>query len=319
MTSTEAMFRNIDTVLAVTDGTRSFGTTPALSGVEFSLRRGEWLGLLGPNGAGKTTLMRAIAGRVRLDSGRIDLLGAPLDRDGPPARAARARLGLVPQELALYPQLTARENLEIFATCHGVAASDRNERVDWALGWTGLADRARQRCGQFSGGMKRRLNLACGVLHRPEVVLLDEPTVGVDPQSRARIWEMLAELRRDGATLLLTTHMLDEAQQVCDRIVIIDHGRIIADGTLAELIQQTVGPRRRVHLTLDRRPRAGELPGVADADGNRVQIAVDEIGPALTTLLERARGAGLRVDDVHVEAPTLQSVFLHLTGQELRE
>ncbi len=306
-------------VLAVRDAARRFGTTPALCGVNLTLRRGEWLGLLGPNGAGKTTLMRAVAGRVRLDNGQIELLGISVANDGVAAHQARARLGVVPQELALYPQLTARENLEVFADFHGVEPSGRRKRVAWALQWTGLEDRARQRCTHFSGGMKRRLNIACGVLHQPEVVLLDEPTVGVDPQSRARIWEMLSELRRAGATLLLTTHMLDEAQQVCERIVIIDHGRIIADGTLPELIQRTVGPRRRVHLTLDRRPCPDELPGIEHFADNRVQLAVDEIGLELSALLERARAAGLRVDDVHVEAPTLQSVFLHLTGRELRE
>ena len=177
-----------------------------------------------------------------------------------------------PQGLALYPTLTAAENLRMFGEMQRIAAPELRDRVAWALQWTGLADRAREPVKRFSGGMKRRLNIACGVLHRPSVVLLDEPTVGVDPQSRERIWEMLDGLRNDGASLLLTTHQLDEAQKVCDRIVIIDHGRDIAAGTLAELIAQTVGPARRVTLLLDRPPDAARLGG----DG----VTID--GPRLT-------------------------------------
>lgn len=304
------------TALRVTRACKRFGATQALDGAEVVLERGQLLLLLGPNGAGKTTLVRAVAGRVRLDQGEIELLGQRLDG---PAGSARSALGVVPQEIALYPLLTARENLEVFGAFHGLGGAARADRVAWALDWTGLADRAREPIKGFSGGMKRRLNIACGVLHRPEVVLLDEPTVGVDPQSRERIWEMLDRLKQAGASLVLTTHQLDEAQARGDRIVIIDHGKTIAAGTFPELVERTVGTRRQVTLTLDR-PLPKPLDGfAAESQDRTVRIQAADVAAELPPLLERVRAAGCRVEDVGVQSPTLQLVFLHLTGRELRE
>jgi ABC-2 type transport system ATP-binding protein len=304
------------TMLRVTGAHKRFGATVALAGAEFALARGELLLLLGPNGAGKTTLIRAVAGRVRLDQGEIELQGRPLDGA---ALGARRSLGVVPQEIALYPLLTARENLQVFGRFHGLAGAALAGEVAAALDWTGLADRADEPIQGFSGGMKRRLNIACGVLHRPEVVLLDEPTVGVDPQSRERIWEMLDRLKQAGASLVLTTHQLDEAQARGDRIVIIDHGKTIAAGTFRELVERTVGTRRQVTLTLDR-PPSGPLDGaVTEYEGRTVRLQTADVAAELPPLLERVRAAGCRVEDVAVQSPTLQLVFLHLTGRELRE
>ena len=233
-------------VLSVANARKSFGAVKALDGASLDLRKGELLALLGPNGAGKTTLIRAIAGRVRLDAGEIRLLGAPLA-----ARRTPPELGIVPQEIALYPLLTARENMTAFGELQGLSGAALRSQVDWALERTGLADRASEPVKQFSGGMKRRLNIACGVLHRPRIVLLDEPTVGVDPQSRDRIYDMLADLASQGVSLLLTTHHLEEAEARCSRTVIIDHGKVIAEGTLADLVDRTVGRHRMVTLRLD--------------------------------------------------------------------
>jgi len=306
-------------VLEVVGARKHFGTTRALDGAELSLDRGECLGLLGPNGAGKTTLVRSITGRVRLDEGRVTLLGAALGGPDGKADEARRRLGVVPQEVAVYPLLTARENLEVFAALHGVASSEIRNRVAWALDWTGLADRADEPTKRFSGGMKRRLNIACGIMHRPEVVLLDEPTVGVDPQSRQRIWEMLGQLQSDGASLLLTTHQLDEAERVCQRIVIIDHGRAIASGTLQALIDQTIGQGRQVTLALDETPGEVRWDREVTVEGRTVRAHVQDVGEDLTRLLGAIHERGLKVQDVRVEAPSLHAVFLHLTGRELRE
>ncbi len=304
--------------LEVTEARKRFGTVEALRGVSLSVAPGEWLALLGPNGAGKTTLVRALAGRVRLDAGELALLGKPLPPPGAGRSDARAALGVVPQEIALYPLLTARENLQVFGRLHGVTGSRLRERVAWALEWTGLGDRAKERVKNFSGGMKRRLNLACGVLHEPRVVLLDEPTVGVDPQSRARIHDMLQGLRDAGAALLLTTHQLEEAEGRCDRIVIMDHGREIAHGTLSELIARTVGARRRVTVTLDHPPET-PVPGLANGEGPVLRGEVDDVAGELSALLARVSAAGCHVRDLEVRPPSLQSVFLHLTGRELRE
>ena len=310
-------------VLTVTNARKAFGRVTALNGATFELRQGELLALLGPNGAGKTTLIRAVAGRVRLDGGEIRVFDRVSDgRQTPP------ELGIVPQEVAVYPLLTARENLEVFGRLHGLSGTVLSTQVAWALEQTGLGDRANESVKQFSGGMRRRLNIACGVLHRPRIVLLDEPTVGVDPQSRDRIYDMLAGLAESGVSLLLTTHHLEEAEARCSRTVIIDHGKVIASGTLSELVAQTVGRYRLVTLRLDA-PLDGEAAcslgagtdGTAGegADNRVVKARMRDVAAELPPLLDRIRLAGRSVDDVEVRGPSLQSVFIHLTGRELRE
>lgn len=287
-------------VLQVTHAKKQFGQTKALDGASFELRQGELLALLGPNGAGKTTLIRAVAGRVKLDAGQVTLFDRPLASGATPPE-----LGIVPQEIALYGLLTARENLEIFGRLQGLSGAALKESVDWALERTALADRQKDPVKTFSGGMKRRLNIACGIVHRPRIVLLDEPTVGVDPQSRDRIYETLAELGKTGVSMLLTTHHLEEAEARCSRTVIIDHGRVIAAGTLPELVDRTVGKDRLVTLRL--------------SDGGVETARMRDVAAELPPLLDRVRIAGKLVDDVEVRSPSLQSVFIHLTGRELRE
>jgi len=287
-------------VLTVTGARKIFGAVKALDGASFTLRQGELLALLGPNGAGKTTVIRAIAGRTRLDGGDISLFGTPVV-----AGSTRAELGIVPQEIALYRRLSARENLNVFGALQGLSGATLREHVDWALEHTGLSSRAVEPVDNFSGGMRRRLNIACGIVHRPRVVLLDEPTVGVDPQSRDRIYDMLAALTGQGVSLLLTTHHLEEAEARCNRTVIIDHGRVIAEGTLSELVEQTVGRDRLVTLRL--------------TDGIIVTLRMRAVATGLPPLLERVRASGSLVDDVEVRGPSLQTVFIHLTGRDLRE
>jgi ABC-2 type transport system ATP-binding protein len=301
-------------VLKIEDARKSFGPTEALRGLSLELREGELLALLGPNGAGKTTLVRALAGRVRLDAGRLSLLGRDLATESP-----RPELGIVPQEIALYPSLTASENLEVFGRLSGVAGAKLAERVRWALEWTALGDRPRAMVSTFSGGMKRRLNIACGVLHEPRVLLLDEPTVGVDPQSRERIFDMLDALRAGGVSLLLTTHDLAEAEARCQRIVIVDHGRAIASGTLPELVAHAGLAGRRVRVRLDRAALAPPA-GLALEDGGSVLTAtIADVAGELPGLLGRVRDAGLPVRDLEVRTASLHEVFLKLTGRELRE
>jgi ABC-2 type transport system ATP-binding protein len=221
--------------------------------------------------------------------------------------------------LAIYNDLTARENLVCFGRYHGLRGRSLRDRVDWALRWIALEDRANELANRFSGGMKRRVNIACGVLHRPRVLLLDEPTVGVDPQSRQRIFDMLDELSDLGTSIVLTTHHLDEAQQRSDRIVIVDHGQVIADGTLQELVERTVGPQRRVSFQV-----LGQLPslpsGLAwDSSQKRYACSVESLAEELPQWISRVEQAGGAIEDLEVHTPNLHDVFLHLTGRELRD
>jgi ABC-2 type transport system ATP-binding protein len=301
-------------VLEIKDARKSFGATRALDGLSLVLGEGELLGLLGPNGAGKTTLIRAIAGRVRLDAGTISLYGHTLEPERP-----RPDLGVVPQENALYPLLSARENLETFGRLSGLNGKRLRERVAWALEWSGLAERATSLVKAFSGGMKRRLNLACGVLHEPKLVLLDEPTVGVDPQSRESIYDMLGALRAGGTSLLLTTHYLEEAEARCERIVIVDHGRAVAAGTLSQLVEQSGLSGRRVRLALDRMPERVPAGFAKGEDPGTLTATITDVGRELPGLLARVQAEGLLVRDLEVRTASLQAVFLALTGKELRE
>jgi ABC-2 type transport system ATP-binding protein len=304
-------------VLTITGARKSFGKVVALDGASLELNHGELLALLGPNGAGKTSLIRAISGRVRLDGGEVRVFGRTVQGGRTPPE-----IGIVPQEVAVYPLLTARENLHAFGSLQGLSGTKLSEQVDWALRRTGLTDRSSEPIKQFSGGMRRRLNIACGILHRPRIVLLDEPTVGVDPQSRDHIYDVLAELRADGISLLLTTHHLEEAEARCSRTVILDHGKVIASGTLPELVDQTVGRHRLVTLRTDSPLDQSLLPATIEvdaADPRVLRARLGDVAVELPPLLARLHGAGKAIEDVDVRGPSLQAVFIHLTGRELRE
>ena len=295
---------------------KRFGEVTAVDGITLELRSGECLGLLGPNGAGKSTLIRSIVGRVVPDAGRVAVFGSPAN-----SAAARAALGWVPQELALYPRLTCKENLESFGRYHGLAGTGLQQAVAWCLDWASLQDRARELAKNLSGGMRRRLNMAAGLIHRPKLVLMDEPTVGVDPQSRNHIFEMIEKLHGEGTAIIYTTHYMEEAERLCDRVAIVDHGRIIALGTNEELVQNAFASRSQVLARF-----AGSADGVSawvEQRGGRLvdstaQFTVEH-PTEIADLLEDATGAGLELVDVSLRRPNLESVFLHLTGRELRD
>ncbi|HTS75250.1 MAG TPA: ABC transporter ATP-binding protein [Bryobacteraceae bacterium] len=295
---------------------KRFGRMTAVDGVTLEVQGGECLGLLGPNGAGKSTLIRSIVGRVIPDSGSISILGAPAGSD-----PARDSLGWIPQELALYPRLTCRENLESFGRYHGLGGAKLARNVAQCLEWAMLSDRAGDLVKNLSGGMKRRLNMAAGLIHQPKLMLMDEPTVGVDPQSRNHIFEMIEQLRGEGVSIIYTTHYMEEAERLCDRIAIIDHGKIIAEGTNAELVRNAFGSRSEVIAHFSGAPDL--IAGwVADHGGQAVdgeaQFSIDHPS-AIGALLDAAVQAGLDVADVALRKPNLESVFLQLTGRELRD
>ena len=293
---------------------KKYGAHQALRGTSFSVAPGERLALLGPNGAGKTTLIRSMCGRVRPDKGQVLLFGKSIREP-----EVLQQLGVIPQDLAIYLDLTAKQNLECFGQLHGLRSRRLRERVAWALKWIGLEDRANDLTSQFSGGMKRRVNIACGVLHRPSILLLDEPTVGVDPQSRQRIFDMLDELSQQGTSIVLTTHHLDEAETRSDRIVIVDHGKVVADGPIEELIANTIGARREVAIETQGILVAAP-PGMEwDPTRNRFVCFVDNVVEELPFILERIQRVGGTISDLEVHQPNLHHVFLHLTGKELRE
>jgi ABC-2 type transport system ATP-binding protein len=295
---------------------KRFGQTRAVDGITLEQRQAECLGLLGPNGAGKSTLIRSIVGRVIPDAGAISIFGA---RAGSPA--ARSALGWIPQELALYPRLTCRENLRSFGRYHGLRGAALEEAVARCLGWATLNDRAGELVRNLSGGMKRRLNMAAGLIHQPKLVLMDEPTVGVDPQSRNHIFEMIEKLRAEGMSLIYTTHYMEEAERLCDRIAIIDHGKIIALGMHADLVRTTFGSRSQVlarYAGADERIAAWVFERGGQVVDGTAQFSIEhpaEVG----ALLEASAKAGLELIDVSIRKPNLELVFLHLTGRELRD
>ncbi len=310
---TESSATTVPPVLTLRDVRKKYRGREALKGISLELRPGELLGFFGPNGAGKTTMIRCISGLLKPDSGKITRHPFDDPEDNDPVR-----LGLVPQNLAVYPDLTVQQNLEVFGRLEGVRGQALKYRIDEVLEWAALKDRTRSLTKTLSGGMQRRLNIACSVLHEPDILLLDEPTVGVDPQSRERIYEMMQQLTADGAAVLLTTHQLEEVETRCDRIVVMDHGTIVADGTLSELVQRTIGQPHRVILRFERpcpKPLASFVFDEPRTSATCSLASMQEL-PQVLAVLKQLDQEPSQID---VRSYGLQDVFLELTGRSLRE
>lgn len=284
---------NAPPALCVAGVRKQYGTTVALDRIDLEVSRGEIFGLLGPNGAGKSTTMNLLTGLVAPDEGTVSVAGG-----SPGDPAVRARIGFAPQSLALYENLTGRENLEFFGRLYGLDGERLREGVDAALGFVSLTDRQKDRVGAYSGGMARRLNLAAALVHDPDLVLLDEPTAGVDPQSRHSIFDNVTGLRDAGKTVVYTTHYMEEVERLCDRVAIVDHGRVLAIDTVGGLLAQYAGPPCLVF----------------QREGRDLRIETND--PLLALNVAAAEGP---IGAFHVERPRLEHVFLHLTGRSLRD
>ena len=308
-------------MIQVEDLQKSYGSLRAVDGISLEVPEGELFGFLGPNGAGKTTTLSMISGLLKPDRGRVSI--AQIDVWSSP-KAAKRLLGLVPQDLALYEELSARENLMFWGSLFDLPRSKLKANIDLWLDRVGLKDRAKEPVSKFSGGMKRRLNLAIGLVHNPKVVLLDEPTVGIDPQARNNILDIIRQIAAEGATILFTTHHLEEAEALCDRIAIMDHGRILESGSVEELakvagdgdVVTVNGPFAPARF---RAALEDQKVNILSAAENTAAVSLAPGQMNIVTLLQKLSEGGIEVTDVSVQKPSLESVFLKLTGRELRD
>jgi ABC-2 type transport system ATP-binding protein len=311
-----------DNAIQVRDLTKAFRDVVAVGGISFEVRRGEVFSLLGPNGAGKSTAISIISGLLLPDSGDAFVMGHSILKE---SMAARRCLGVVPQEVALYNDMSARENLVFWGRMYGLSGKDLERRADEMLKAVGLVERQKGRVATYSGGMKRRVNIAAALLHTPQVVIMDEPTVGIDPQSRRHILDYVKELNRQGMSVLYTTHYMEEAEELSNRIAIMDKGKIIASGTRDELVR-LVGEQTRVDLAVTGEPdKAAEawrsVPGVSRAtvEQGRVLVLAGDSNAVVPLLFERAAQLGFRIGSMGIQEPNLETVFLSLTGRALRD
>jgi len=311
-----------DSAIEVLNLRKSFGDVVAVDGVGFTVRQGEIFSLLGPNGAGKTTTISILSGLLRPDEGDAWILGFSIRQN---LMEVKKLLGVVPQEIALYEDLTAHENLIFWGKMYGLRGTALKSRVGEVLEIIGLQERAKRRVSTFSGGMKRRLKIGVALLHKPQVIYMDEPTVGIDPQSRRNILDSVIALKNEGMTVLYTTHYMEEAQELSDRIGILDHGRMIACGSHDELVK-LVGSKTRIELSV-----VGDAAGAfsawrlvegvshIDLSEKTLTLLVDDSHAVLARLFEVAARLSLHVQSVNIQEPNLESVFLHLTGRALRD
>ncbi|MFF2890359.1 ATP-binding cassette domain-containing protein [Paenibacillus sp. NPDC057967] len=303
-------------VLSVRQVTKRYGGNQALKGVDLSVKAGSCFGLLGPNGAGKSTMMKLLTGIIDADQGAIELFGLDIRKDMP---SIHRLIGYVPQDITLYEKLSGKQNLTFFGQMHGIRGSELKKRIAHVLEAVGLTDRAGDEVSSYSGGMKRRINIAAALLHEPKLVIMDEPTVGIDPQSRNHIFEMIRKLQREGVTVLYSTHYMEEVEALCDEVAIIDHGRIVSQGGLRELLE--LHAVKAVYAEAAGVSDPPALKGVSKVtpEGNGWVLECDNPLAVLSAVSAKWAGEGVAVKALELMQPTLDSVFLKLTGTTLRD
>jgi ABC-2 type transport system ATP-binding protein len=309
-------------LLTINSLTRKFGEVTAVDNISLTIYEGEIYGLLGPNGAGKSTTINIVSGLLTMDKGNIELLGKDIRRH---SKEIKRNIGIVPQDLAIYEDLTAYENVKFFASLYGLKGVELKEKTKEALEFVGLTDRAKSFPSEFSGGMKRRLNIACAIAHRPKLIIMDEPTVGIDPQSRNHILQSVKKLNSLGCTIIYTSHYMEEVEEICTKIGIIDHGKLIAEGTKDEL-KAIITDKNVISITVDsivdfREEEINKIIGVfsTEIDENVIKINSSKEVNNLDKLILYFTSKGIRIKNVESSVPDLETVFLTLTGRKLRD
>lgn len=313
----------METLLEVKNLSKSYGNNLAVNNLSFDVYTGEILGLLGPNGAGKSTTITILSGLLSYNSGEIYFLGKDVQKN---SKQVKANLGIVPQDIAFYEEISAYQNVKFFASLYGLTGNTLEERVKEALEFVGLEERKNEKPKTYSGGMKRRLNIACAIAHHPKLLILDEPTVGIDPQSRNRILDAIQTLRNQGTTVIYTTHYMEEIEQIADRVVIMDKGQKIAEGTIEELLED-YNNINLYCITLEEPIEdflyLYDIPGVrqitTDKVKKRIKIETDKKADNLNKILSKLLEKGNQIQDMTTEKGNLEMVFLDLTGKKLRD
>jgi ABC-2 type transport system ATP-binding protein len=301
---------------------KTFGEIKAIDGISFGVKEGEIYGLLGPNGAGKSTAINIICGLLKKEKGTIDVFSKSIDKDH---EYIKSNIGVVPQEIAIYPDLTAVENIKFFASLYGIKGKLLNERADEALEFVGLTDRKNDYPSKFSGGMKRRLNIACAIAHHPKLIIMDEPTVGIDPQSRNHILDSVKKLNENGSTIIYTTHYMEEVEAIATKVGIIDHGKLIAEGSINEL-QNLISDRKTVDIVTDlgtevNLDELGEIKGVLKVNYADNKISVESLKESdnLHQITKYLSNNDIPIREIGMSTVSLESIFLSLTGRSLRD
>jgi ABC-2 type transport system ATP-binding protein len=309
-------------ILSINNLTKKFGDLTAVDNISLGIYEGEIYGLLGPNGAGKSTTINVLSGLLSMDKGTVEILGKDISKH---SNEVKRNIGIVPQDLAIYEDLTAYENVNFFASLYGLKGSELKDKVNQALEFVGLSDRAKKYPSEFSGGMKRRLNIACAIAHRPKLIIMDEPTVGIDPQSRNHILQSVKKLNSLGCTIIYTSHYMEEVEEICTRIGIIDHGKVIAEGSKEEL-KAIITDKNTVSITVDslsnlREEEIRNIGGVfsIEINDNVIKVNSSKEVSNLDKLIIYFTSKGIGIKNVESSVPDLETVFLTLTGRKLRD